>query len=623
MQTDVVGIDTETFYDSKQGYSLKKMTTNAYIEDPRFRLLCVSLAAPDLNYAGPASEAPWDRVIGRPLCAHNVRFDRAVIREAVLRHHIPDLQTPWWFDTADGAAYLQGPRDLAGASDYFLGVKHSKQVRAAMDGRTLDQLGPDELAAFREYALQDAMLCRQLCEKIDPLWPTTHQRVSRLNTERGIRGIRIDVQKLNEAVEMFELAKFNLMRLLPWVPEEDALSLPAVWAECRKAGIPAPATLRKDDPVAEDWENTYSEQHAWVRAIRAFRRVVNFLCKLKTLKDSTSADGRYRYQLKYFGAAATGRFSGGGGFNLQNLPKKPLVLCKTCWTCHLADPEKLHACACGSSDFFVVDIRSLLLADEGCLFVISDLAQIEARLLLWRVRDEKTLALIRQGYSVYEAHARSTMGWTGGDLKKENKEVYAFAKARCLGLGYQCGSARFVGVAKSMAGLDLTPEEAKATVDAYREANPKIVAHWRWHHGWLLDSVRKGDATHDVELATGRVIHYHQPHWEQNDEGRYDIKAMIQANTPRSTKRLHGGVLTENEIQALGAGGLVNWIVGCEDAGVPYVFSVHDEVVCQAPEDRAKAAAAEADRQAALAFPFAPGCPIGTETRLSPHYIKD
>jgi len=38
--------------------------------------------------------------------------------------------------------------------------------------------------------------------------------------------------------------------------------------------------------------------------------------------------------------------------------------------------------------------------------------------------------------SPYEAHARATMNWTGGDLKKENKAMYALSKARILSLGY-------------------------------------------------------------------------------------------------------------------------------------------------------------------------------------------
>ena len=52
------------------------------------------------------------------------------------------------------------------------------------------------------------------------------------------------------------------------------------------------------------------------------------------------------------------------------------------------------------------------------------------------------------------------MGWTGGKLKEEDPGLYALAKARVLGLGFGCGKVRFRDLAKSMVGIELTPEEA-------------------------------------------------------------------------------------------------------------------------------------------------------------------
>jgi hypothetical protein len=40
---------------------------------------------------------------------------------------------------------------------------------------------------------------------------------------------------------------------------------------------------------------------------------------------------------------------------------------------------------------------------------------------------------IAAGESIYEVHARKTMGWKGGNLKKENPKKQFFAKQRVLG----------------------------------------------------------------------------------------------------------------------------------------------------------------------------------------------
>ena len=39
---------------------------------------------------------------------------------------------------------------------------------------------------------------------------------------------------------------------------------------------------------------------------------------------------------------------------------------------------------------------------------------------------------VSKGESVYSAHAKSTMGYQGGNLKKDDPRLYALAKARCL-----------------------------------------------------------------------------------------------------------------------------------------------------------------------------------------------
>jgi hypothetical protein len=77
----------------------------------------------------------------------------------------------------------------------------------------------------------------------------------------------------------------------------------------------------------------------------------------------------------------------------------------------------------------------MLIPREGCVFVICDLSQIEPRCLAYLSGNWALLERIAGGESIYEAHARATMRWTGGPLKKENPDLYALAKARCIAEG--------------------------------------------------------------------------------------------------------------------------------------------------------------------------------------------
>ena len=75
------------------------------------------------------------------------------------------------------------------------------------------------------------------------------------------------------------------------------------------------------------------------------------------------------YNLKYFGADATGRWSGDAGFNVQNMPRETK---------------------------YGVNIRNIITAPEGKTFIVSDLSQIEPRLTAFIAGDMDFLKLIKQ-----------------------------------------------------------------------------------------------------------------------------------------------------------------------------------------------------------------------------------
>ena len=150
--------------------------------------------------------------------------------------------------------------------------------------------------------------------------------------------------------------------------------------------------------------------------------------------------GRMAYELKYFGAS-TGRWSGGGGLNLQNLNRKTAE---------------------------GVDLRQAIVAPPGHVLAVADYSQIENRVLLYLAGDVAALDLFRANpdADAYEIHARRTMGYAEAEPLKAwcdrtGSNLRQLAKARALGLGFGCGWRKFIDVARVMAGLELGEDESK------------------------------------------------------------------------------------------------------------------------------------------------------------------
>ena len=128
---DIVTIDMETYY--SRDYSLSKMTTEAYVRDPRFEVIGVGVKFndhPTDTYSGSnvgkflKSLDYKDKAI---LC-HNTAFDGLI-----LTHHF-GIQPKFWLDTLSMArpkhAQTIGVSLKALASHYKLGQKGTEVVNA-------------------------------------------------------------------------------------------------------------------------------------------------------------------------------------------------------------------------------------------------------------------------------------------------------------------------------------------------------------------------------------------------------------------------------------------------------------------------------------------------------------
>ncbi|NLD84784.1 MAG: hypothetical protein GX636_02555 [Actinomycetales bacterium] len=601
----LVAIDFETFYDKAAGYSLTSMSAFAYVHDPRFDAYLVSVFDDDdIAYVGRPEEFDWSKLDGMTPCAHNAAFDLQVYDRLVeLKVIAPAAFAGEWVCTADLAAYLGCRRDLKAAAKHLLGVDVSKAARAAADGKSGDLLAIDD--EMQEYALGDAEHCLRLAQKFLDKWPADERRVSELSRQTARRGFALDIGAVEAGIAVLAPQVDEALKGIPWAWNEDGtrsadkpLSHDALEAHCAAEGIPHPASLAKDSEDFQKWLDIYSDRYPFAEAMGRYRSVNTLhsrVCNLKFGYDP--ATRRFPYEKKYFGAG-TGRWSGGGDsgmkFNMENMPRKGM---------------------------YGVDVRPMFVAAPGCKLIVADYAQVEARYLLWLVGDEEKLGPCRLGASVYQAYAERVGDCKPGeDIKHTNDHLYKFEKARVLGLGYFSGAAKFQKFAAGY-GIKLTLDEALVEVQRYRGLNPKIVAHWYQHHDWLLFSARRKDDTHQVELRSGRLLTYTRPRLVPS-RGRMEVKAYKLLGGPYVN--IHGGVLTENEVQASCRDILKDaWVaLDREWKFNPVVLTVHDEIVAEVAEDEAVDRAKDMHRIMVGSSPWAEGLPLDTEVIICDRYTK-
>lgn len=250
----------------------------------------------------------------------------------------------------------------------------------------------------------------------------------------------------------------------------------------------------------------------------------------------------------------TGRFGGTNKMNFQNLPRGG-------------------------------ELRLSILAPKGHMIAVADSGQIEARVNAWlwgqndlidgfRAADAGTG---RDAYCNFADHIY------GRVITKENDPVERqVGKVAVLGLGYQMGAAKFqTTLAKSKIYFEL--DRCKEIVTTYREVNHRIAAGWRFCDRIIND------------MFAGRAGHHGPISWEKETiflpngmKLKYpDLKKTLGENdypewtyqSKDSRKKMYGGLLTENIVQAL-ARIIVMWQMLQIDKKYCVVMTTHDEVAC-------------------------------------------
>ena len=668
----VAAVDFETFYSKDCSVSIDGNW--AYCRQPEWDAYMVSIYAPSVGveYAGPPSDAPWSKIEGMMWVSHNRNFDRHVYERIVELGQVEAVTYSEWHDTADLAVYMHLPRNLAGAVYHAFGHTVSKDSRTnAKNKRWATDFSPEEQDAMLKYALDDSVYCWALWQQFAQEWPEHEQKLSLHTGEIEFRGIPVDTVLIEKNIGILKNALWRIEQTIPWLTDTDdkgkpyALGSPrAIARECFKRGVPVPSTTAIKNSKFLEWLDEYGEHVPALMDLSRHRRINRALKAYENLRRRTRPDGRAALGLKYFGADKTGRWAGTSGFNLQNIAKAPLFFdADFMWL----EPGAFGAEPKGTD--WSCDMRACLVASPGRKLAISDLSQIEPRVMAWIIRDIVFLSACASGQSPYEAHARASMGWDAGKLKDEDPLTYALAKARVLALGYQAGWLKFIEMAFTYLGSEevfleifgrQTSDEQRAEFLDYqrwlvKELKNKsaltALREWPlleesdknvWVNSWLqvrdfrsnnpliangnpdkgdlgiwakLDAAFKAserEGVYETVLPSGRSLKYFDVTSAKGWSAR-------QGNPAARRTYLYGGKLTENMVQAIARDVFALGILRLEEAGFHVLFTVNDEAVVDMPEDRTIE-----EVNAILAKPpeWAKSLPVAAEGEITEHYKK-
>jgi hypothetical protein len=644
---DAIAIDFETFYSSKLKYSLKTSIAETYCRNPLFDAYIVSACDGANCWAGHPRDFNWNALDGKILLSHNSYFDSTVYSELVRRSLVPKVNFKAWHCSANLTSYLCNRRALDHAVMYLLNVRLDKSSRDTANGKHWPaDFSIAEQAEMLAYARRDVYYCHKLWTKFSHLWPEHERRLSAQTITQGQRGVQIDTELLDRYLEQSHSMKLATEKLLPWLEDkwddEDEFnqkptSTKCIAEQCRRSGIPCPPVKADEGEEAyQEWETEYGPRHPWIPALTSWRSINKLYKSFLTVKERLRSDATLPFSLKFFGSH-TGRWSGDAKLNFQNFRKKP-IYCNEYGLMETNEnriPGDWVRCS--------IDFRNLIISRPGKRMIISDLSQIEPRVLAWLAGDKAFLDLIATGMSPYEAHSRTTMGWTGGNLKKENPDLYNLAKIRVLALGFGAGWRKFIIMAAA-AGIDVTagdPEwitevlpdgsekqvsglgtNARKIVAGYREQNPKIPALWK-----KLDEAFKRSIGSDFKmtLPSGRVMKYDkvrcEARIEQDEDGKPRRRTVFTAEIGGRRFPIYGGMLTENAVQATARDIFAFHLLELEREGLTVLFSCHDEAILEIDIDN-PIKADDVARIMSRCPEWMPGLPVAAEAKEVTRYEK-
>lgn len=497
---------------------------------------------------------------------------------------------------------------------------------------------PAKWEEFKSYAINDTVSMRELYHKI-PKWNYVgiEKDLWVLDQHINDRGFTVDLELANKALEAVNIAQ-NILAdrtkeatdgevakasqrdvLLKYILKEHGIELPNMQA----------ATLRRrlEDPDLPDA----------VKDLIAIRLETSTTstAKYKSLLRAVSSDGKLRGMIQYDGAARTRRASG-RTWQIQNLPKPT----------HSSEDIELgiKAIKSGCADLIFDNVmgitsscvRGCIIPAEKRKILVSDLSNIEGRIVAWLAGEEWKIKAFRDfdngiGHDLYKLAYAKAFKKAPEEVTKDERTV---GKVLELSMGYAGGVSAFLTFA-AIYNLNLDEiakkvihtipksilTEAKGFYDwtvkckrstfgldkdtfvvcdslkrMWREAHPAVVSFWakvevaaeyaisnkgkRYFATDKVVAVRNG-AWLNLILPSGARLCYPAPTLEKN---QISYMGLNQYSKKWQKTKTFGGKLLENLAQSIARDIMYQNMFRVEEAGYTILSHVHDELITEAPD---------------------------------------
>lgn len=500
--------------------------------------------------------------------------------------------------------------------------------------RNLPAHDPAKWKLFIEYNRQDVVTEQEILRQLDIYkTPESEQQLWALDQHMNDNGVKLDIPMVEKIVEYDTQRRQELQeeaKVLTGLANPNSLAQLKKWLS--KQGVTMTSVTK--DTIAATLQTDIPDS---VRRMLEIRTALGktSVAKYSTMLTAVCQDHRLRGILQFYGANRSGRWAG-RLVQTHNLAKNSLPDLDLARELAAAGDFDTLATLFGEAAFVFSElIRTAFIPSDGCRFVVSDFAAIEARVLAWIAGEEWTLEAFRQGKDIY-CETASMMYRVPVEKHGQNSHLRQKGKVAVLACGYQGG----VGAMKRMdKGGSIPEDELQSVVDQWREANPKVVKLWRTcelaaktaiqehrtvrlAHGIAFSYINRNLF---IQLPSGRKLCYWDTRLKQDDyTGRLSITYMgVNQETKQwGETETYGGKLVENIVQATARDCLAVAMTRVSDLGYKIVMHVHDEMIVDVPNTDTEA---PGRINAIMAQPidWAEGLPLKGDTYETPFYKKD
>lgn len=655
----VVTLDFETYFNSKEKYSLINMGPLEYVRDHRFYVQCVSIRidkgetyvvealngmdAKVLNALG--LERPDTITVG-----HNLNgFDCLVLSEHYGIHPymlVDTIPMMHWL----GLSRIMSRSHKALTALLGHGVKQAGTV--VSDGkRTKEEFTPDEWSFFLQYCRDDTAQCSENFFSMLPFMNADALKLMSLTAKMATEpafipdgGLleeykwELNRQSVNALVRLQQFLHFDSVEamlrgirsrsMFPQLLADVGGKCPMKWSEKQGKEIPA---ISKTDLEFTKLLNSDNEK---VRLLVQTRLEHNSSIQMSRTQSLLNfADKPIPIMLSVLNAH-TGRYTAGNegksdGLNFQNLSKR--------------DPSKLA-------------LRKALKVPAGYSVVACDSSQIEARILAWVSGQDDLVEQFKTGRDPYAEMASKIFhvpaqdihdaAKSGTDPRHNQYKTYRNVGKTCvLSAGYGVGAQKFSDtLLRTKVHLDPDPAKHEAmAVQAhaiYRQSAWAIVQFWKvcdkvvqnltantqlgeygrfgahneFSYGRAIVPLSQVNCAY-VAMPNGYRLWYPNLRFEIIDgRNKMVYDRLVHGKTVATP--LYGGGLTENVCQSL-AFMMLGW-QACRmaDAGIPLKANIHDAWIAVVPEAKAEQTKELMEHVMSSVPDWLAGFPVGCEAEV-------